>query len=152
MPTITRTNDNTSPQRAVHIEQSEQESLEPLIQTVDNNDVENYAKDLAFMEELVEVRILPSYNQEDTTRLVEITVNGRSFYFLRGEWTKCPRYVLEILATAKKQAWTFGFKQAPNGVPTQTSDAQWLLRYPHQFRDMNPKGVAWYDSIKDNVR
>lgn len=152
MPTITRTNDNTSPQRVTHIEQSEQESLAPLIQTVENDDVVKYAADLAFMEEEVEVLIMPSYNTDDTTRLVEIGVNGKSFYFLRGEWTKCPRYVLAVLATAKKQAWNFGFRQAPNGVPTQTSDSQWLLRYPHQYRDQNPKGAAWYDSIKDNVR
>lgn len=149
--TITRTNDNISPQRHTSYAQSEKESLEPIIQTVDNNTLAEYARDLAFMEEEVEVLILPAYNQEDTTRLVEITVNGKSFYFIRGEWRKCPRYVLAVLATSKKQAWNFGFRQAPNGVPTQTSDSQYLLRYPHQYRDQNPLGVKWYDSVKDNV-
>ncbi len=149
---ITRTNDNTAPQRTQSFVQSEAESLSPVIQTVDNEDIAAYAKELSFMEEEVEVLILPSYNQEDTTRLVEITVNGKSTYFIRGEWRKCPRYVLEIIATAKKQAWNFGFRQATNGIPTQTSDSSYLLRYPHQYRDNNPLGVKWYDSIKDNVR
>jgi hypothetical protein len=152
MPTYTKTNTDTSAKPGVTAEQKEEESFESPIQTVENPDYESYARDLAFMAEPVEVLVLDSQDKNDTTRLVSISVDGKSHYLLRGQWTTVPRYVLEILATAKKEAWQFGYRTAPDGSTFETSKSTHLLRYPHHFRDKNPKGAAWYDSIKDRVR
>jgi hypothetical protein len=148
MPTHTGKNEEIVTKGASFV-QSEEASLESPIQTDSVGDA--YAAELAFLNETVEVQVLPSYNPEDTTRLVEIAINGKSYYFIRGEWTKCPRFVLEKLATTKKQAWSFGSRRTPDGVTVQTSDSNHILRYPHHYRDTNPKGAAWYDSLKDRT-
>jgi hypothetical protein len=139
-------------QKGQNFLQSEEDSLSSPIDVVEAAGIEKYAKDLAFMAEEVEVMILDSYDPEDTTKYVDISVNGKSYYFMRGEWRTCPRFVLEILATAKVQAWNFGYKRAPNGTTVQTSSSTHILRYPHHYRDKNPEGAAWYDSLKDVIR
>lgn len=142
-----------TPQNPVYIEQEEEVATEaPILPARNNPDAAKYAKELAFLGEEVEIMISPSYDQDDTTRLVTIGVNGKSYYFMRGEWRKAPRFVLEILATTKADVFNFGYKQAPNGATVQTTDSHQLLRFPHQFRDLNPEGLKWYDTIKNNAR
>lgn len=152
MPIRTQVNEDTDPKKILSQEVNDAQSLVNPMPKVDNETLQAYARDLAFMNEEVEVMILPSYTQDDTTRLVTVGINGKDFYFLRGEWRKCPRYVLEVLATAKHQAWNFGYKQNMNGQTVQTQDSSHILRFPHQFRDSNPKGHEWYNSIRDHVR
>ena len=151
MPTYTRKNEDTDPKQVLKQEVSDEESLINPMPSVSNEQLNNYAAQLSFMAEEVEVMIQPSHDPEDTTRLVTVTVNGKPFYFLRGEWRKCPRYVLEVIATAKHQAWNFGYKMATNGVTVQTQDSSNLLRHPHQWRDTNPKGIAWYETIRNRI-
>lgn len=141
--------EDPGPVKTGQFEQTEEDSLESPIQVIDNPDVGSLARDLAFMSEEVEVLILPSYDRGDTTRLVSVSVNGKSYYLMRGKWEKVPRFVLEIILRAKKESWQFSYKRAADGTPSDTSDSFNLLRYPHHFRDQNPKGQAWYDSIKD---
>lgn len=151
MATYTRKNEEPV-QKGSYLEGTAEDGVSPIVEPVSADNIDKYAADLAFMAEPVEVLILPSYDPEDTTKLVSVSVNGQSYYFMRGQWRTCPRFVLEILATAKKQAWSFGYKKLATGQTTQYQDSSHLLRYPHQFRDKNPKGMAWYDSIKDRVR
>ena len=101
MPTYTRKNEDTDPKPQLRQEVDDTASLENPILTVNNDNVEAYAKELAFLNQQVEVMIAPSQFKEDTTRLVSVYVNGDPFHFLRGEWRKCPLYVLEILATCQ---------------------------------------------------
>lgn len=151
MPTYQKASLNPDPIKTVSFEQPEEDSFESPIQIVQNDDVASYARDLAFMSEPVEVMVLPSHDKNDTTRLVSVSVNGKSYYLLRGEWQVVPRFVLEILTRAKKETWTFGYRKAADGSTFETSNAYNVLRYPHHFRDKNPKGQVWYDSIKDQV-
>lgn len=149
MAVSTRINDNPEPIKVVSYEQKEEDSFESPIQVVANEDISSYARELAFMAEPVEVMILPSHDKNDSTRLVSVGVNGKSYYMLRGEWTVVPRFVLEIIVRAKKESWQFGYRKAADGSTFETSNAYNVLRYPHHYRDKNPKGQAWYDSIKD---
>ena len=151
MPTYTTKakDDAQSPTLKVKTEQAEEESFESPIQVVENDSIGDYTRDLAFMAEKVEVMVLDSHDKNDTTRLVSISVNGKSYYLLRGQWTKVPRFVLHVLATTKREQWQFGYRKAADGSTFETSTAHNVLRYPHHFRDTNPKGQAWYDSIKD---
>lgn len=151
MPTYTKTAESTDPILTLRTEQPEEESLESPIQVIENEDVINYARELAFMAEPVEVMILPSHDKNDTTRLVSVSVNGKSYYMLRGEWQTVPRFVLEVIVRAKRETWQFGYRKAADGSTFETSNAYNVLRYPHHYRDKNPKGQAWYDSIKDQV-
>lgn len=148
---LTRTNDDIE-KRGVKEELSEKESVIIPARAMENEQLDDMARDLKFLSEPVEIMILPSSDPNDTTRLVDISVNGKTFWFMRGEWRKAPRYVLEILATARSEAWDFGYKVNPAGVTTQTQTSSHLLRFPHQFRDTDPKGLAWYDSIKNMVK
>ena len=151
MPTYTQKSENTDPIPTFAYEQKEEDSFESPVEIVENEAVASYARDLAFMAEPIEIMILPSHDKNDTTRLVSVSVNGKSYYMLRGEWQTVPRFVLEVIVRAKRETWNFGYRKAADGSTFETSNAYNVLRYPHHFRDKNPKGQAWYDSIKDQV-
>ena len=151
MPTYEKRSENLSPVKTLVTEQPEDDSLVSPIQVVENEALTSYAQDLAFMAEPVEVMILASHDKNDTTRLVSVSVNGKSYYMLRGEWQVVPRFVLEVVLRAKRETWQFGYRKAADGSTFETSNAYNVLRYPHHYRDKNPKGQAWYDSIKDQV-
>ena len=148
MSTYTKKVEDTDPRQTGKYEQPEEDSLVSPVQGV-TNDCDKYTADLAFMHEPVEVMVLPNHDKHDTTRLVDISVNGTSYYLLRGEWKVVPRFVLEILVKSKKESWQFGYRKAPDGSTFETSNSYNVLRYPHHYRDKNPAGQAWYDSIKD---
>lgn len=148
MSTYTKKVEDTDPRLTGKYEQSEADSLVSPVQVI-TNDCDKYAADLAFMNESVEVMVLPSHDKNDTTRLVDVSVNGTSYYLMRGEWKVVPRFVLEILVKAKKESWQFGYRKAADGATFETSNSYNVLRYPHHYRDKNPAGQAWYDSIKD---
>lgn len=151
MPTYTTKTESKDPVKVVTYEQTEEDSFNSPIQIVENEAIAAYARDLAFMAEPVEVMILPSHDKNDTTRLVSVSVNGKSYYMLRGEWQTVPRFVLEIIVRAKRETWSFGYRKAADGSTFETSNAYNVLRYPHHYRDKNPRGAVWYDSIKDQV-
>lgn len=127
----------------------ESEGVKTPIVMQDNEATKDYARDLAFMNETVEVMVLETQNQNDTTRLVTVSVNGKQYHFLRGQWRKCPRFVLEVLARAKRENWSFSYKKNPDGSTSDVNQMHKMLRYPHTFKDTNPEGMKWYDSIKD---
>jgi len=137
-------------EKIVNTVRHESEPLEDAIQTLEGPASLSYAKELAFMHEPVEVLILESQNTNDTTQLVTISVNGKSHFLLRGQWKTVPRFVLEILAKSKKEAWNFSFRKNSDGSTSDVDRMSRILRYPHQWRDKNPKGATWYDSIKDS--
>lgn len=149
MPTQQGKSKTTEPEKAVDTSRHESEPLEDAIQILEGPESLAYAKDLAFMHEPVEVLVLESQNTNDTTQLVDIKVNGKSYFLMRGQWKVVPRFVLEILAKSKKEAWNFSFRKNSDGSTNDVDRMSRILRYPHQWRDKNPKGAAWYDSIKD---
>ena len=151
MATYTKKSENTDPLLTGYMEQHEDDSFTSPIQIVENEALSSYAHDLAFMAEPVEIMVLPSHDKNDSTRLVSVSVNGKSYYLLRGEWQVVPRFVLEIIVRAKRESWQFGYRKAADGSTFETSNSYNILRYPHHYRDKNPKGQAWYDSIKDQV-
>jgi len=80
MPTNTKTNEDTDGKKAhdsVRHEESPLEVPESEIVTVEGPGAMAYADELAFMAEKVEVLVLDSQNNNDTTRLVPSGVNGK---------------------------------------------------------------------------
>lgn len=149
MSTYTRKNEDPSPNPAVVLDVPEEDSFESPIKIVEGEAALKYAADLAFMSEPVEVLILESHDPNDSVRLIPIGVNGKTYYLLRGQWTTVPRFVLEVIVKAKREAWRFGYRKGPDGSTFETQQMHHILRYPHHYRDQNPLGAAWYDSIKD---
>jgi len=152
MPAPIKTNENTDGTKAgdsVRHEESPLKVPESDIILVEGAAAMDYAKELAFMAELVEIRILESQDPNDTTRLVTISNNGVDYNMLRGQWTKVPRFILETVARLKRESWNFAYKKNADGSTSDTNQMHRMMRFPHQFRDTNPKEAAWYDSIKD---
>jgi hypothetical protein len=152
MPTSTKVNEDTDGVKAadsVRHEDSPLEIPEGEIIPVGGPGAMAYADELAFMNEKVEVMIMESTNDNDSVRLCTFGNNGTMYNLLRGEWATVPRFILEALVKAKKEAWSFAYKRNPDGSTSDTNRMHRGLRYPHQFRDKNPKGLAWYDSMKD---
>jgi len=153
MPTSKLVNDNPEPVNTGYLEQDNESSLElPEMRVAQDVDaVIKHQEELNFLNEPVKIMILPSNDPDDSTRLVTISVNGKDFNFLRGEYRTAPRYVLYHLATLKRQAFSFSYKFIQGGNTAQTTNQFHTLRYPHQFEDTNPKGVVWYNSIRDRA-
>lgn len=141
-----------APQDAVKTAETTKDDVASLTEAltavpVENEALARYASDLAFLHEDVEVLVAPSNDPNDTTRLVEVTVNGRTQFFMRGEWVKCKRYFVEALSRAKREQYTFGYKKAADGSTVQTESAQQGHRYVFQVKDANPKGAAWLQQL-----
>jgi hypothetical protein len=122
----------------------------------DNADVDalnSYARDLAFMNEMVEIMILDNPDaRQDSTRLVTVGINGVQHFLLRGQWKKVPRYVAENIITSKKEAWTFNSRTNLDGSTSDVSNMARNQRFPYQFRDNTAKGQAWFDNIRNHHR
>jgi hypothetical protein len=149
MATTQKQSDSGESKKALDEAVHEDDGVQTPIVMQDNEATKSYTRDLAFMCETVEVMVLETQNLNDSTRLVTVSINGKSYHFIRGQFRKCPRFVLETLARAKRENWNFSYKKNADGSTSDINQMHRMLRYPHQYRDTNPNGAAWYDSIKD---
>lgn len=113
---------------------------------IDAGDFKQYAGNLAFMEERVLVRVLPSA-EKNAEMVVDTYNDGIVQRFIRGEWVIAKRKFVEVLARAKP----FGV-QTPeivdgNGDRATRIDTHVGLRYPFEMKDKNPRGQGWLQSI-----
>lgn len=102
----------------------------------------DYARDLAFFEELVEVEVHES-TDPNAEAIVDLYCNGVPQRFARGVPVTVKRKYLQILATSKPQTIsTQANVQGQDVVNRITKHA--ALRYPFRVtRDDNPKGAEW---------
>lgn len=132
-------------------ELSEESSLSEIASAVprelDSPAMRSYLDELAFMNEEVEIMFSPSWDENDTSRLVTLSVNGRDEHFLKGEWKKVKRCYLENAIMARRESWSFSYKQGRDGTTVQTEFASQNQRFPFQWRDQNPKGQAWVQRL-----
>lgn len=150
MPTTTTKNDNTDPKKVVD-QVIHEDDPDKEIEVLEGGDANGYVADLAFMNEPVEVMILESGDKNDSTRMVSVGINGKQYHFLRGQWRTVPRAVLAILARTRRESWTFSYKKNSDGSTADTNTMRRQLRYPHQFKDKNPKGELWYNSLTESL-
>jgi len=158
-PSRTRVQENTESgttvvNTTVHEENVDRlDLIRPGEESFDQEAWDSLAGDLAFMNEPVEIMLLPNQDgMRDSARFQSIGVNGKKYYFLRGEWKTVPRFVAEAIITAKKDAWSFSYKRNPDGSTSDVNQMQRVNRWPYQFRDPTEKGTRWYDAIRDNHR
>lgn len=120
--------------------------LEDEITTVDTPNWKDKAKVLAFMDQMVEVKIVNSggINEE---QIVEVTNGGIKQYIMRGQWQKVKRKFAEVLARAKRDSVdTVQFTDA-TGVKSVRIVKMPALKYPFEMRDSNPDGMVWLQRV-----
>lgn len=122
--------------------------LEDEITTVDTPNWKEKAKILAFMDEMVEVKIVSSggINEE---QFVEVKNGGITQFVPRGQWQRVKRKFAEVLARAKRDAVDtikFTDSTGANSVKIVKIPA---LKYPFEMRDSNPDGMVWLQRVLD---
>ena len=123
-------------------------SLDNLVRTdqqidiVDGPALGDYAGELAFNEEMVDV-IVHETTEPNAPQLVEVWVNGTPQRFIRGRVQSVRRKYVEVLARARQT----GIKTTvdmSNGNPVNRIERHTGLRYPFSVQnDPNPKGRDW---------
>jgi hypothetical protein len=110
-----------------------------------NNEIDmNYAAELAFMEEEVEVRVEES-TDPNAEPVVSVFNNGIAQYFVRGQTQRVKRKFVEVLARAKQTSVSTVEDRNTGNVAIKRNTS---IRYPFSMtRDDNPKGYAWLRGI-----
>ena len=107
---------------------------------------DEYAKQLMFNEELVDVMVHES-TDKNAEPIVATYVNGVSQYFKRGEVQTVKRKFLAALAYAKQTSIVTSIQQTNDDVYNRINKHT-ALRYPFSVqRDPNPRGAAWLKSL-----
>lgn len=116
------------------------------VETVDGPSIGDYAKQLAFNEELVDVVVHESTNPNEQM-LVDLYCNGTPQRFIRGQVQTVKRKYVEILARARQTSMKTTV--AVNGDETVNRiDKHTAVRYPFSVvADRNPNGHAWLKQV-----
>lgn len=107
---------------------------------------DDYAKQLAFDEELVEVTLAES-TDPNADPFVETWVNGVSQAFWRGVPVQCKRKYLFGLAKAQMTDVSTQEFMNGNGERDVRINRRTAIKYPFSVVDPNPKGAAWLKSV-----
>ncbi len=104
--------------------------------------LDDYAKDLAFMEELVDVEVHES-TDPNAEPIVDLYCNGTPQRFIRGQVQTVKRKYVQILANARQQSMTTTTKVDGDNVVNRINKHS-ALRYPFRVaRDDNQRGRDW---------
>ena len=107
--------------------------------------MDDYAKELAFMEEIVEVMVHES-QEENPDLIVDLYCNGVPQRFIRGVPIKVKRKYVEILANARTERMKTNVVREGDNVYNRVNKHT-ALRYPFQMQDPNPRGQAWLKGL-----
>ena len=124
---------------------------EPEIMIPDGPTIDEYAKQLAFNEELVTVMVHETA-EENAAPLVDVYVNGSAQFFIRGEPVTCKRKYVEGLVRAKPTAISTDVRERNSENPQNVINRRSALRYPFSvIEDKNPNGGAWLRKVLAEV-
>ena len=101
---------------------------------------------LAFMEEMVEVTVLPS-NEKNAAQIVHVENNGRRQFFVRGRPQRVRRKFVECLARAKHTNLSTDISLDPSGEPLNRITPTTGLLYPFQVNEDSARGRAWLQEV-----
>lgn len=115
---------------------------------VTTNLEKNYADQLAFLEEPVEVMVAEPQDEKESN-LVQLFVQGRSQMIIPGQPIVIKRKYLEVLARAKQIRYKPVVKiNDLTGAPVNMMIPRLVLRYNFSvIQDKNPKGAEWLRRI-----
>lgn len=107
--------------------------------------LDDYAAQLAFMEEYVDVMVHES-TDPNAEPIVDVYCNGIPQRFIRGNTQKVKRKFVEILANARQTSIKTNVRNDGDNVYNRI-DKHTALRYPFSMQDSNPKGQAWLKAL-----
>lgn len=114
-----------------------------------NAGLDAYAQELIFNEELVEVMLHES-TDENAENPVFTACNGVTQYFFRGQVQTVKRKYVAILACAKEHGISTPTYTQADGARAMSIKRTSSLKYPFSIiSDPNPRGPAW---LKDLLR
>lgn len=117
------------------------------IEVVDGPSLGAYAAELAFNEEVIDV-IVHESTEQNAPLIVEVFVNGTPQRFLRGRMQSVKRKYVEVLARAKQTGLRTAVANDSNGNPVNRLDRHTALRFPFSVQhDPNPKGRDWLKKV-----
>lgn len=118
-----------------------------LIEPVDGPNWQAKAAELAFMEEPVDVLVHESTDPR-AEPIVQVGVNGRNQFFVRGQSQTVRRKFVERLARAKRTSYTQQRYKDENGNDAIRNVPHTALEYPFSIvRDQNPRGGDWLKKV-----
>lgn len=115
---------------------------------IDSEDFKDFAETIAFMEEKVLVRVLPSA-EPGAEKIIEVFNNGTPQRFIRDEWVVARRKYVEVLARALPYSVTTPEALDGRGDKTRRIDIHNGQRFPFEMKDPNShgKGQAWLQNL-----
>ncbi len=112
------------------------------VEIVTGVQLDDYAAELAFMEELIEVEVHES-TDPNALPIVDVYCQGVPQRFLRGQRQTVKRKFVQILADARQTSMRTATKVEGDGVVNRI-DKHSALRYPFSVTlDNNRKGRDW---------
>lgn len=102
--------------------------------------------EMAFMNEMVTVRIHPT-TDKNANPFPEVWVNGRVQRFVRGEEQKVRRCFVEVLARAKGTTYDNVKAKDPNGEDKYMYPSHTAEVYPFTVINDTPRGEAWLKAV-----
>jgi hypothetical protein len=119
---------------------------ETTVVTADGPIDSEYAKAIAFAEEIVEVTLAES-TDPNAEPYVEVWVNGVHQGFWRGRPVQCKRKYLEVLARSQPTSISTTEIMNSMGEREVRIDKRTATKYPFSVVDRNPNGSAWLRSV-----
>lgn len=101
-----------------------------------------------FMNEPVTVMVADTNDEQDADALVQVSINGRNQFFVRGVPQTVRRCYVERLARAKKTSFSQNLDERQGEEVFNRMKSHNALRYPFTvIEDKNPVGGAWLRAI-----
>jgi hypothetical protein len=113
---------------------------------IDSPDFKSMADELAFMNEMVAVRIHES-TDKNAEKIIFVSNDGTPQRFVRGQYVAAKRKYVEVLARAKPFSVATPETFDGNGDRTTSIRTTVGLMYPFDMQDRNPRGQAWLQRV-----
>lgn len=124
---------------------------ESSIDVMKPQDLGNVVELEKFMQEPVEVLVYEPF-EAGQERVVQLAVNGRNQFVIRGVSQMIKRKYVEVLARARKVNVSADGYKDPTGEAKNSVRISSGLQYPFQvIMDKNPKGPSWLKQILAEV-
>lgn len=144
-PRLNAEEQNLGADRAFHIDEI---GGDPEIEMVERNLDSALIETEAFMAEPVTIIVADSSDPNDADNLVQVSVNGRNQFFVRGQAQTVKRMYVERLARAKRTDYSQNLDERLGEQVFNTMRSRNSLRYPFTvLEDRNPRGGAWLKAI-----
>lgn len=115
-------------------------------QDLGNPLMSGFVETLAFMEEMVLIRVHPS-SEKDSEKIIEVWNDGTPQRFIRDQWVVSKRKYVEVLARSMPYSVTTPEGLDGRGDKTRRIETHTGNRFPFEMKDRNPIGATWLNRL-----